>query len=141
MVVEDHLNLTGRSPLVGPDFVDMTNAYAPRLRDLALAAPAPATAVLANRPGVYAQLPGPQFETPAEIRMLRTADADVVGMSMALETIAARQAGAAVLGLALVTNAAVSPDTTIDVADIAEVGLTAVPAVAAVVRHVVGSLA
>ncbi len=141
MVVEDHLNLTGRSPLVGPDFVDMTDAYAPRLRDLALAAPAPAAAVLATRPGVYAQLPGPQFETPAEIRMLRTAGADVVGMSMALETIAARQAGAAVLGLALVTNPAASPDTTIDVADIAEVGLTAVPAVAAVVRHVVGSLA
>ena len=141
MVVEDHLNLTGRSPLVGPDFVDMTDAYAPRLRELALATPAPAAAVLATRPGVYAQLPGPQFETPAEIRMLRTAGADVVGMSMALETIAARQAGAAVLGLALVTNPAASPDTTIDVADIAEVGLTAVPAVAAVVRHVVGSLA
>ena len=62
--------------------------------------------MLADRPGVYAQLPGPQFETPAEIRMLRTAGADVVGMSMALETIAARQAGAEVLGLALITNPA-----------------------------------
>jgi purine-nucleoside phosphorylase len=141
MVVEDHLNLTGRTPLVGPDFVDMTDAYAPRLRALAVAAPGPAAAVLATRPGVYAQLPGPQFETPAEIRMLRTAGADVVGMSMALETIAARQAGAAVLGLALVTNPAALPDTTIDVADVAEVGAAAVPAVAAVVRHVVGSLA
>ncbi len=140
MVVEDHLNLTGRSPLVGPDFVDMTDAYAPRLRALALAAPAPAAAVLATRPGVYAQLPGPQFETPAEIRMLRRAGADVVGMSMALETIAARQAGAAVLGLVLVTNPAASADTTIDVTDIAEVGIAAVPAVAAIVRHVVGSL-
>ena len=69
--------------------------------------------MLAARPGVYAQLPGPQFETPAEIRMLRTAGADVVGMSMALETIAARQAGAEVLGLALVTNPAAAADATI----------------------------
>jgi purine-nucleoside phosphorylase len=141
MVVEDHLNLTGRSPVIGPDFVDMADAYAPALRASALTAPEPAASVLAARPGVYAQLPGPQFETPAEIRMLRTAGADVVGMSMALETIAARQAGAAVLGLALVTNPAASPDTTIDAADIAEVGTAAVPAVAAVVRHVVISTA
>jgi purine-nucleoside phosphorylase len=96
--------------------------------------------VLAARPGVYAQLPGPQFETLAEIRMLRTAGADVVGMSMALETIAARQAGAEVLGLALVTNPAAAAHATIDVAAIADVGTAAVPAVAAVVHHVVGSL-
>ncbi len=140
MVVEDHLNLTGRTPLIGPDFVDMADAYAPALRAFALSAPEPAATVLAARPGVYAQLPGPQFETPAEIRMLRTAGADVVGMSMALETIAARRAGAAVLGLVLVTNPAASAETTIDVADIAEVGAAAVPAVAALVRHVVGSL-
>ena len=141
MVVEDHLNLTGRSPLIGPDFVDMADAYAPRLRTLALATPG-ARRLRPGRPaGVYAQLPGPQFETPAEIRMLRTAGADVVGMSMALETIAARQAGAAVLGLALVTNPAAAANATIDVADIADVGTAAVPAVAAIVRHVVGSLA
>ena len=66
--------------------------------------------MLAARPGVYAQLPGPQFETPAEIRMLRTVGADVVGMSMALETIAARQAGAEVLGLAVVTNPAAAAE-------------------------------
>ena len=59
---------------------------------------------LAARAAVYAQVPGPAFETPAEVRMLRTLGADVVGMSLALETIAARQAGAEVLGLALVTN-------------------------------------
>ena len=140
MVVEDHLNLTGRSPLIGPDFVDMADAYAPRLRALALSTPEPAASVLAARPGVYAQLPGPQFETPAEIRMLRTAGADVVGMSMALETIAARQAGAEVLGLALVTNPAAAADATLDMRAIAEVGTAAVPAVAAVVSHVVGSL-
>jgi purine-nucleoside phosphorylase len=141
MVVEDHLNLTARSPLNGADFVEMANAYSPRLRALASTAPAPAASVLAARPGVYAQLPGPQFETPAEIRMLRTMGADVVGMSMALETIAARQAGAEVLGLSVVTNVAATDDATIDVASIADVGATAVPAIAAVVRHVVGSLA
>jgi purine-nucleoside phosphorylase len=141
MVVEDHLNLTGRSPLVGPDFVDMADAYAPRLRTLALATPHPAAPVLAARAGVYAQLPGPQFETPAEIQMLRTAGADVVGMSMALETIAARQAGADVLGLALITNPAAAANASIELSAIAEVGASAVPAVAAVVRHVVGSLA
>ncbi len=140
MVVEDHLNLTGRSPLSGPDFVDMADAYAPRLRTLALSTPEPAASVLAARPGVYAQLPGPQFETPAEIRMLRSMGADVVGMSMALETIAARRDGAEVLGLSLVTNAAAASDATIDVAAIAEVGAAALPAVAAIVRHVVGSL-
>jgi purine-nucleoside phosphorylase len=140
MVVEDHINLTGRSPLIGPDFVDMAGAYDPRLRSLALATPGPAASVLAAQPGVYAQLPGPQFETPAEIRMLRTAGADVVGMSMALETIAARQAGAEVLGLALVTNPAAAANSIIDIADIAAVGTAAVPAVAAIIRHVVGSL-
>jgi purine-nucleoside phosphorylase len=140
MVVEDHLNLTGRSPLIGPEFVDMADAYAPRLRALALEAK-PAAAVLAARPGVYAQLPGPQFETPAEIRMLRSAGADVVGMSMALETIAARHAGAEVLGLALVTNPAAAMHATIEFAAIAEIGASAVPTLAEIIRHVVGSLA
>jgi len=141
MVVEDHVNLTGRSPLVGPVFVDMSDAYVIRLQELALATPGAAASVLAARPGVYAQLPGPQFETPAEIRMLRTAGVDVVGMSMALETIAARQAGADVLGLALVTNPAAAANATVDFADIAHAGAAAVPAVAAIVRHVIGSLA
>jgi purine-nucleoside phosphorylase len=106
MVVEDHLNLTGRSPLIGPEFVDMVDAYAPRLRSLALTSPEPAASVLAARAGVYAQLPGPQFETPAEIRMLRALGADLVGMSTALEAIAARHLGAEVLAISLVSNLA-----------------------------------
>jgi purine-nucleoside phosphorylase len=140
MVVEDHLNLTGRSPLSGPSFVDMVEAYDPRLRELALATPDPAAAPLCPRPGVYAQVPGPQFETPAEIRMLRAAGADVVGMSMALETIAARHAGARVLGLALVTNPAADSSPLPGLAAISSAGAAAAPAVAAIVRHVVGSL-
>jgi len=142
MVVEDHLNLTGRSPLSGASFVDMAGAYSPQLLELALKTPGPAGEVVSPGPGVYAQVSGPQFETPAEVRMLRTSGADVVGMSMALETIAARHAGAEVLGLALVTNPAAGTGTggTGDLAAIAEVGDSAAPAVADIVRHVVGSL-
>jgi purine-nucleoside phosphorylase len=140
MVVGDQLNLTGRSPLTGPAPVDMVGAYSPRLRALALATPPPAGDIVAPRPGVYAQVPGPQFETPAEIAFLRSAGADVVGMSMALETIAARHDGAEVLGLALVTNPAAAAGNPTEIAGIAEVGRLAGPAVAEIVRHVVGSL-
>jgi len=142
MVVDDHLNLTGRSPLVGPHFVDMVDAYSPSLRALALATPGGSGAAVSPHPGVYAQVPGPQFESPAEVRMLRNAGADVVGMSMALETIAARHDGAAVLGLTVVTNAAATSGGELpELATISAVGAAAAPTVAGIVRHVVGSLA
>jgi purine-nucleoside phosphorylase len=106
VLISDHLNLTGRSPLAGSPppnghrFVDLTDLYSQRLRGLARAA-SPGLAE-----GVYAALPGPHYETPAEIRMLRTLGADLVGMSTALEAIAARHLGAEVLGISLVTNLA-----------------------------------
>lgn len=100
VLISDHLNLTARSPLVGAQFVDLVDAYAPRLRVLAREI----DDSLAE--GVYAGLPGPHYETPAEIRMLRTLGADLVGMSTVHETIAARAAGAEVLGVSLVTNLA-----------------------------------
>jgi purine-nucleoside phosphorylase len=100
VLISDHLNLTARSPLVGAQFVDLTDAYAPRLRELARETDPELTE------GVYAGLPGPQYETPAEIRMLRALGADLVGMSTVHETIAARAAGAEVLGISLVTNLA-----------------------------------
>ena len=100
VLIADHLNLTARSPLVGAEFVDLVDAYAPRLRALAR----DVDGSLAE--GVYAGLPGPHYETPAEIRMLRTLGADLVGMSTVHETIAARAAGAEVLGISLVTNLA-----------------------------------
>jgi purine-nucleoside phosphorylase len=130
VAISDHLNLTGRSPLSGPEFVDMVDAYSPELRALAQSAPQ----VVPLAAGTYAHLPGPQFETPAEVRMLRTLGADVVGMSMAFETIAARHAGASVLGLAVVTNDAAGTTT-----DIAAVGAHAAPTVADIIRHVVVS--
>jgi len=100
VLISDHLNLTARSPLQGAQFADLTDAYAPRLRQLAREADPQLTE------GVYAGLPGPHYETPAEVRMLRMLGADMVGMSTVHETIAARAAGAEVLGISLVTNLA-----------------------------------
>lgn len=100
VLIRDHLNLTWQSPLTGADFVDLTDLYAPRLRALAREVDPGLVE------GVYATMPGPQFETPAENAMLRTMGADLVGMSTVLEAIAARAGGAEVLGISLVTNAA-----------------------------------
>jgi len=108
VLVRDHLNLTGRSPLAALDvpegypsrFTDLTDLYSARLRALAREAD-PSLAE-----GVYAAMPGPHYETPAEIRMLATLGADLVGMSTVLEAIAARHLGAEVLAISLVTNPA-----------------------------------
>ena len=108
MLLSDHLNLPQRSPLVGEGgsqrFVDMVDAYDPRLRQAALAAAARRGITLHE--GVYAWVLGPQFETPAEIRMLRTLGARAVGMSTVPETLLARWLGLRVLALSLVTNLA-----------------------------------
>lgn len=107
VLLSDHINLSGLNPASGPPlgphprFFDMTEAYSQRLRALAHEA---ARSPLAE--GVYVSVPGPSFETPAEIRAFRTMGADLVGMSTTLETIAARQLGVEVLGLSCVTNMA-----------------------------------
>jgi purine-nucleoside phosphorylase len=98
VAIKDHINFTTATPLTGATFVDMTDAYSPRLRAL-VASTFPGTPE-----GVYAQFTGPQYETPAEVRMASVMGADLVGMSTALETIAAREAGLEVLALSLVTN-------------------------------------
>ncbi|KAA2251259.1 purine-nucleoside phosphorylase [Solihabitans fulvus] len=100
VLISDHLNLTATSPLVGAKFTDLTDLYSARLRGLAREIDP------TLEDGVYAGLPGPHFETPAEIRMLGTMGADLVGMSTVLEAIAARAAGIEVFGLSLVTNLA-----------------------------------
>lgn len=108
VLIADHLNLTGRSPLtgpapdpsVGPRFPDLSDAYSHRLRALAMSLD---TSLVE---GVYAGVPGPHYETPAEIRMLQVLGADLVGMSTVHETIAAVHLGAEVLGISLVTNLA-----------------------------------
>lgn len=100
VLISDHLNLTADSPLEGATFVDLTDLYSSRLRELA-------RTVDPDLPeGVYAQFRGPHYETPAEVRMAKVLGADLVGMSTALEAIAARHVGLEVLGISLVTNAA-----------------------------------
>ena len=109
MLITDHLNLTSRQPLIGPNddalgprFPDFVDAWSPRLRKLMRQAAAEAGIRLEE--GVYAGLPGPVYETPAEVRMLRALGADAVGMSTVLEAIVARWAGLELVGVSLVTN-------------------------------------
>lgn len=100
VLIRDHLNLTGRTPLVGARFVDLTDVYSARLRAQVREIDPSITE------GVYAMFPGPQYETPAEVRMAGILGADLVGMSTVLEAVAARAEGCEVLGLSLVTNLA-----------------------------------
>lgn len=111
MLIEDHLNLMGDNPLrgenhdaLGPRFPDMSQAYSEPLRALAQQVAAESSLALAT--GVYAGLSGPTYETPAEVRMLRTLGADAVGMSTVPEVIAANHMGLPVLGISCITNAA-----------------------------------
>jgi purine-nucleoside phosphorylase len=100
VLIRDHLNLTAASPVEGANFVDLTDLYSPRLRELALRVDP------GLDEGVYVQFRGPHYETPAEVQMARILGGDLVGMSTALEAIAARQSGLEVLGISLVTNPA-----------------------------------
>ncbi len=100
VLIRDHLNLTATSPIEGANFVDLTDLYSPRLRDLAREVDSDLDE------GVYVQFRGPHYETPAEVQMARVLGGDLVGMSTTLEAIAARQCGLEVLGISLVTNLA-----------------------------------
>jgi purine-nucleoside phosphorylase len=100
VLISDHINLTGRSPIEGANFVDLTDLYSSRLRAMCREVEPTLDE------GVYVQFPGPQYETPAEIRMVRAIGGDLAGMSTTLEAIAAREAGMEVLGISLVTNLA-----------------------------------
>jgi purine-nucleoside phosphorylase len=100
VLISDHINLTATSPIEGANFVDLTDLYSPRLRALCRSVDG------SLDEGVYVQLPGPHYETPAEIGMVRAMGGDLVGMSTTLEAIAAREAGLEVLGISLVTNLA-----------------------------------
>ncbi len=122
VLIRDHLNLTGATPLVGATFIDLTEAYSARLRELAREVDP------SLQEGVYVQFRGPQYETPAEVRMARILGGDLVGMSTTLETIAAREAGLEVLGISLVTNlgAGISPEP-LSHAEVIEAGRAAEP--------------
>ena len=100
VLIRDHINLTAASPIEGANFVDLTDLYSPRLRELARGVDP------GLDEGVYVQFRGPHYETPAEVQMARILGGDLVGMSTTLEAIAARQCGLEVLGISLVTNLA-----------------------------------
>src|SRR5689334_1453619 len=100
VLISDHINLTATSPIEGANFVDLTDLYSPRLRALCQEIEPDL------EDGVYVQFPGPHYETPAEIGMVRAIGGDLAGMSTSLEAIAAREAGMEVLGISLVTNLA-----------------------------------
>ena len=146
MVVSDHINLTGRTPLLGPNadeigprFTDLTDVWSPRLRER-LRAAFEAEAVPFGE-GVYVGLLGPTYETPAEVRMLRTLGADAVGMSTVLEAIACRWAGIEVCGVSLITNAGAGySGQPLSHDEVLEAGAEAGPRLARVIRRFVSGL-
>lgn len=136
VLIADHINLTAASPLEGATFVDLTDLYAARLRDLARQID-PSLAE-----GVYVQFRGPQFETPAEVRMARTMGGDLVGMSTALEAVAAREAGLEVFGVSLVTNPAAGiSDGPLSHAEVLEAGRAAEDRLADLLSRIVRRIA
>ena len=146
VVISDHVNLQGTSPLVGPNdnelgqrFPDMSDAYDPKLRRLAHEAAARIGLELPE--GVYAAWLGPQFETPAEIRFMRAIGGDLAGMSTVPEVIAARHLGIRCLGVSVVTNmaAGVLPEK-IDHTAVLEVGARAAGSLTALLRELVPTL-
>lgn len=130
VAISDHINLQGTNPLIGPNdaalgprFPDMSRAYSPELRDLAHGTARELGIDLGD--GVYAGLLGPSFETPAEIRYLRTIGADLAGMSTVPECIVANHMGVRVLGLSTVTNMAAGMQHELSHAEVLEIGRTA----------------
>lgn len=135
VLIRDHINLTAASPIEGATFVGLTDLYSARLRALCHEVEPD----LAE--GVYVQFPGPHYETPAEIEMVRRIGGDLVGMSTALEAIAAREAGLEVLGLSLVTNLAAGiSGQPLDHREVLEAGRAAAERMGQLLAAVVGRL-
>jgi purine-nucleoside phosphorylase len=135
VLISDHLNLTAASPLEGATFIDLTDLYSRRLRELAHGIQPDLDE------GVYVQFRGPHYETPAEVQMAKTIGGHIVGMSTALEAIAARQAGMEILGFSLITNlaAGISP-TPLSHTEVLEAGREAEPVISALLARVVAAL-
>ncbi|MGN7860940.1 purine-nucleoside phosphorylase [Microbacterium sp. 22303] len=135
VLISDHLNLTADSPLEGATFIDLTDLYSARLRDLAR------TIDPTLDEGVYTQFRGPHYETPAEVQMAKTIGGHIVGMSTALEAIAARQAGMEILGFSLITNLAAGiQKTPLSHAEVIEAGREAEPVISDLLARVIGAL-
>ncbi|MBZ4487064.1 purine-nucleoside phosphorylase [Microbacterium sp. cx-55] len=135
VLISDHINLTADSPLEGATFIDLTDLYSTRLRELARGIDP------SLDEGVYVQFRGPHYETPAEVQMARIIGGHIVGMSTALEAIAARQAGMEILGFSLITNLAAGIQTTpLSHAEVIEAGREAEPVISALLARVIGAL-
>jgi len=135
VLISDHINLTADSPLEGATFVDLTDVYSVRLRELARSIDPDLDE------GVYVQFRGPHYETPAEVQMAKTIGGHIVGMSTALEAIAARQAGMEVLGMSLITNLAAGIQTTpLSHGEVLDAGRSAEAAISALVAKIVAAL-
>ena len=135
VLISDHINLTAASPLEGATFIDLTDLYAKRLRDVARSV-APEL-----DEGVYTQFRGPHYETPAEVQMAKTIGGHIVGMSTALEAIAAREAGMEILGLSLITNLAAGISSEpLNHAEVLQAGQDAEPVISALLARIVAEL-
>lgn len=135
VLISDHINLTAASPLEGATFIDVTDLYSARLREVARRIDPTLDE------GVYVQFRGPQYETPAEVQMAKILGGHIVGMSTALEAIAARQSGMEVFGMSLITNLAAGIQTTpLSHEEVIEAGKAAEPRISALLARIVGEL-
>ena len=135
VLISDHINLTADSPLEGATFIDLTDLYSKRLRELAQ------TVDASLDEGVYCQFRGPHYETPAEVQMAKIMGGHIVGMSTALEAIAAREAGMEILGMSLITNLAAGIQTTpLSHAEVLEAGRNAEARIGKLLAEIVAKL-
>jgi purine-nucleoside phosphorylase len=134
VLISDHINLTASSPLEGATFIDLTDLYSARLRDLAR------TVDPSLDEGVYVQFRGPHYETPAEVQMAGRMGGHIVGMSTALEAIAAREAGMEILGFSLITNLAAGLGDPLSHAEVIAAGKDAEPVISALLAKVVAAI-
>jgi purine-nucleoside phosphorylase len=135
VLISDHINLTADSPLEGATFIDLTDLYSARLRDIARSIDP------SLDEGVYTQFRGPHYETPAEVQMAKAIGGHIVGMSTALEAIAARQAGMEILGMSLITNLAAGIQTTpLSHQEVLEAGRDAEPVISDLLARIVAVL-
>ncbi len=135
VLISDHINLTADSPLEGATFIDLSDLYSTRLREIARSIDP------SLDEGVYCQFRGPHYETPAEVQMAKAIGGHIVGMSTALEAIAARQAGMEILGISLITNLAAGiQKTPLSHQEVIEAGKTAEPVISALLARIVGAL-
>ena len=135
VLISDHINLTADSPLEGATFIDLTDLYSKRLRELAQ------TVDASLDEGIYCQFRGPHYETPAEVQMAKAIGGHIVGMSTALEAIAARQSGMEILGLSLITNLAAGiQKTPLSHAEVLEAGRDAETRISALLAQIVAKI-